>query len=52
MLVDDPVTRLGSVDELVDAIARMAPSLGGIHLEDVSPPRCLDLKPKLRERLA
>ena len=41
----------GSVDELVDAIARMAPSFGGINLEDISAPRCFDLERKLRERL-
>ncbi len=41
----------GSIDELVDAIARMAPSFGGINLEDISAPRCFDLERRLRERL-
>jgi malate dehydrogenase (oxaloacetate-decarboxylating) len=41
----------GTVDELVDAIARMAPSFGGINLEDISAPRCFDLERRLRERL-
>ena len=31
----------GTVDELVDAIARIAPTYGGINLEDISAPRCL-----------
>src|SRR6187431_2592662 len=39
------------VDELVDAIARMAPSFGGINLEDISAPRCFDIEEQLVERL-
>ena len=47
-----PITlESGSVDELVDAIARLAPSSGGINLEDISAPRCFDIERKLRERL-
>ena len=47
-----PITlESGSVDELVDAIARLAPSFGGINLEDISAPRCFDIERKLRERL-
>ncbi|MEO7269397.1 MAG: NADP-dependent malic enzyme [Knoellia sp.] len=41
----------GSVDELVDAIARIAPSYGGINLEDISAPRCFEIEDQLKERL-
>jgi malate dehydrogenase (oxaloacetate-decarboxylating) len=39
------------VDELVDTVARLAPSFGGINLEDISAPRCFDVEDRLRERL-
>jgi len=41
----------GSVDELVDAIARIAPTYGGINLEDISAPRCFEIERLLQERL-
>src|SRR6476469_4311394 len=41
----------GTVDELVDAIARIAPSYGGINLEDISAPRCFEIERRLQERL-
>ncbi len=41
----------GSVDELVDTIARMAPTYGGINLEDISAPRCFAIEERLKERL-
>lgn len=41
----------GTVDELVDAIARLAPGFGGINLEDISAPRCFDIEDKLARRL-
>ena len=41
----------GSVDELVDTIARMAPTYGGINLEDISAPRCFEIEERLKERL-
>jgi malate dehydrogenase (oxaloacetate-decarboxylating) len=41
----------GTVDELVDAIARVAPSYGGINLEDISAPRCFEIEDQLKERL-
>ena len=41
----------GTVDELVDAIARLAPTYGGINLEDISAPRCFDIEAALKERL-
>jgi malate dehydrogenase (oxaloacetate-decarboxylating) len=39
------------VDELVDTIARMAPTFGGINLEDISAPRCFEVERRLQERL-
>jgi malate dehydrogenase (oxaloacetate-decarboxylating) len=41
----------GSVDELVDAIARIAPTYGGINLEDISAPRCFEIEERLKARL-
>ncbi|KNX36929.1 NAD(P)-dependent malic enzyme [Luteipulveratus halotolerans] len=41
----------GSVDELVEAIARLAPTYGGINLEDISAPRCFEIERRLQERL-
>ena len=45
------VMETGTVEELVDAIARIAPSFGGINLEDISDPRCFDIEEQLKERL-
>ncbi len=39
-------------DEIVDTVARIAPSFGGINLEDISAPRCFEIEDRLRERLA
>jgi malate dehydrogenase (oxaloacetate-decarboxylating) len=41
----------GTVDELVDAIVRVAPTYGGINLEDISAPRCFEIERRLQERL-
>ena len=41
----------GTADELVEAIARIAPSYGGINLEDISAPRCFEVERRLQERL-
>ncbi len=45
------VMETGTVEELVEAIARIAPSYGGINLEDISAPRCFDIEEQLKERL-
>ncbi|OEV05833.1 NAD(P)-dependent malic enzyme [Streptomyces oceani] len=39
------------VDELVETVARLAPSFGGINLEDISAPRCFEIEQRLKERL-
>jgi malate dehydrogenase (oxaloacetate-decarboxylating) len=41
----------GSVAEIVDAVARIAPTYGGINLEDISAPRCFEIEEQLKERL-
>jgi len=38
-------------DEIVDTVVRLAPSFGGINLEDISAPRCFEIEDRLRERL-
>ncbi len=45
------VMESGGVDELVEAIARIAPTYGGINLEDISAPRCFEIEEQLTERL-
>src|ERR1700729_1743707 len=39
------------VDELVATVAALAPSFGGINLEDISAPRCFEVEDRLRQRL-
>ncbi|GAB6168771.1 malate dehydrogenase [Clostridium carnis] len=38
-------------DEIVDTISRIAPTLGGINLEDISAPRCFEIEKRLKEKL-
>lgn len=40
-----------NVDEIVETIVRISPSLGGINLEDISAPRCFEIEKKLKEKL-
>ncbi|MGI5894906.1 MAG: NAD(P)-dependent malic enzyme [Candidatus Merdivicinus sp.] len=40
------------VDELVRTVELLAPSFGGINLEDISAPRCFEVENRLRERLS
>lgn len=39
------------VNEIVETVVRIAPTLGGINLEDISAPRCFEIEKKLKERL-
>ena len=39
------------VNEIVETVFRIAPTLGGINLEDISAPRCFEIEKKLKERL-
>ena len=38
-------------DKLIDIIAAMEPTLGGINLEDIKAPECFYIEKKLRERM-
>lgn len=38
-------------DEIVDTIANIAYSFGGINLEDIAAPRCFEIEARLKERL-
>lgn len=39
------------VDEIVETVVRLAPSFGGINLEDIAAPRCFEIEKKLIDRL-
>ncbi|MEU8140197.1 NAD(P)-dependent malic enzyme [Streptodolium elevatio] len=39
------------VDDIVETVVRLAPSFGGINLEDISAPRCFEVERRLQERL-
>ncbi len=39
------------VDGLVETVVRLAPSFGGINLEDISAPRCFEVEDRLRDLL-
>ncbi len=38
-------------DDLVETVIRLAPSFGGINLEDISSPRCFEVEDRLRAAL-
>src|SRR5687767_9617470 len=38
-------------DEIVDTVIRLAPTFGGINLEDISSPRCFEIERRLIEEL-
>ncbi|WP_461021629.1 NAD(P)-dependent malic enzyme [Thalassiella azotivora] len=39
------------VDAIVELVAALAPTFGGINLEDISAPRCFEIERRLQERL-
>ena len=39
------------VDEFVETVIRIAPTFGGIHLEDISAPECFEIESRLIEAL-
>ena len=43
--------RSHDVDEIVNTVALLAGSFGGINLEDIAAPRCFEIERKLKERL-
>jgi malate dehydrogenase (oxaloacetate-decarboxylating) len=38
-------------DEIVETVKRMAPTFGGINLEDISAPRCFEIEDRLKAEL-
>ena len=38
-------------DEIVETVKRLAPTFGGINLEDISAPRCFEIERRLKEKL-
>ena len=40
-----------TIDEIVDVCAAIAPSVGGINLEDISSPKCFEIEKRLQERV-
>lgn len=40
-----------NTEEIIETIARIAPTLGGINLEDISAPRCFEIEERLSEML-
>ena len=42
--------RSKDVDEIVNAVALLAGSFGGVNLEDISAPRCFEIERRLKER--
>src|ERR671915_1713248 len=38
-------------DEIIETVARLAPSFGGINLEDISAPRCFEIEERLKDLL-
>ncbi len=39
------------VDAFVDTVLRIAPTFGGIHLEDISAPECFEIERRLKQEL-
>lgn len=39
------------VDEIVETVKRISPTFGGINLEDISAPRCIEIERRLKEEL-
>jgi malate dehydrogenase (oxaloacetate-decarboxylating) len=39
------------VDEIVETVKRLEPTFGGINLEDISAPRCIEIEERLKKEL-
>ena len=39
------------VEKIIDTVAYLSPTFGGINLEDISSPRCVEIEERLTERL-
>ncbi|MFJ7153436.1 NADP-dependent malic enzyme [Streptomyces sp. NPDC101118] len=38
-------------EEIIETVVRLAPSFGGVNLEDISAPRCFEIERRLQEQL-
>lgn len=38
-------------DEIIETVKRIAPTFGGVNLEDISAPRCFEIEKRLKEEL-
>ena len=38
-------------EEIIETVARLAPTFGGVNLEDISAPRCIEIEERLEEML-
>jgi malate dehydrogenase (oxaloacetate-decarboxylating) len=45
------VLNVHTVDEIVDAVKAIAPSFGGINLEDIAAPKCFEIESRLKKEL-
>ena len=43
--------QVATTDQLVEAVVQLAPTFGGINLEDIAAPRCFEVEERLREAL-
>ncbi|HSL56831.1 MAG TPA: NAD-dependent malic enzyme [Acidimicrobiales bacterium] len=43
--------RVNDADELVETVERLAPTFGGINLEDIAAPRCFEVEDRLKASL-
>jgi len=44
------ILKTQKTDEIIQTIEQIAPSFGGINLEDIAAPKCFEVEAKLRER--
>lgn len=45
------VLNVHTADEIVETVERIAPSFGGINLEDIAAPKCFEIEERLKESL-
>jgi len=43
--------RTTDMDEIVETVKRLEPTFGGVNLEDISSPRCIEIEQRLRDEL-
>lgn len=46
------VLNVHTADEIVECVAAIAPSFGGINLEDISAPKCFEIEERLKVKLS